>query len=1192
MRFQTRAYWIAFGITLSLVLPVLGSVLSEVFFPSSRFAQLPIHSLLEAVGGLMAIAIAGILIVEQPRKESADHYPWMASALCGMGVLDLFHSAVEPGYNFVWLHSTATFVGGFLFALVWQGTHRIGKFLSHWLPWLVVGLATIFGIASCMFSTLIPTMTVDGEFTLLARGLNIGGGLGFLIAGAFFVRRFYNRCDHEDWLFAVHTTLFGAAGLLFELSALWDTAWWWWHILRMAAYLAALAFAIRAYLDAEHELFNLNRQLHEINRNLDQTVEERTVELSHERFLLQLLLEHLPDAIYFKDTKGRFTRVSRSVARRLGCEPHEVIGKTDGNFFPKEYALQARAEEEELMRTGQPLIGKEENLHWNADHASWVLTTKVPLPDEEGRIIGSFGISHDITAQKEAQSNIRRVIDGAPNPLLVVNDEGIIELVNVATNQLFGYEQDELIAQPIEILVPERIRREHEVQRCQFLQQPQARAMGPDRRLSGRRKDGSEFQVEVGLNPVRLSGRTTVLASVFDVTARKLAEDSLVAAKQAAESANRAKSDFLANMSHEIRTPMNGIIGMTELVLDTELDVTQRDYLKVVSESASSLLSIINEILDFSKIEAGRLELETVDFDLREEIGDALRSLSQRAHAKNLELVWHVDSNVPVWLAGDPARLRQMLVNLVGNAIKFTEQGEVLLDVQCEHLHDSEVTLNVRVRDTGIGIPQEKQSTIFSAFEQADSSTTRQFGGTGLGLAITSRIAEAMGGRAWVDSKSGEGSTFHITANFEQATSSQQVPDYIPDLNGYPVVVVDDNQTNRAILKEMLENWGMSVQTVESGPQAIDVLQQTAHQHNSLPLVISDVNMPEMDGFTLVERLRSTAALKSTTIIMLTSSGRSGDVQRGEALGVSAYLLKPVKQSELLDAIMAAAGRQSEIRSDVEPEVHFKAVMPESPRLKILLAEDGKANQILAVALLTKWGHQVVVAENGEEAVEYFQHDSFDLILMDVQMPVLDGLEATRRIRELEGCNEVRIPIIAMTARAMKGDRESCLAAGMDDYLSKPVSAAELAAALAANSPGDRSHLNTDEAQPAEELMPADCGRLVNWAAALAAVNGDVNILTSVIDAVLEEVPGLLNSLQTALEAVEPENVCRYAHSISGSMRTFEVESVINLAVALEEKGRNGNLADVKVIFDKLRTELERAVGELRVFDSSIFNKA
>eukprot|EP00913_Durusdinium_trenchii_P035271 g33001.t1 len=955
-------------------------------------------------------------------------------------------------------------------------------------------------------------MAVDDEFTFLARGLNIGGGLGFLVAGAFFVRRFHQRQNHEDWLFAVHTILFGAAGILFELSALWDAAWWWWHILRMAAYLAALTFAIRAYLDAEQELISINRQLNDLNRNLDQTVEERTAELSHERFLLQTLLEHLPDAIYFKDSAGRFTRVSHSLAHHLGREPHEMIGMCDGDFFPPEYAAEARADEEALMRSGEPLIGKEENPNWSDDKETWVSTTKVPLPDQDGQIIGTFGLSHDITAQKMAETNFRRVIDAAPNPLVVVDRKGTIELVNEATRRVFGYAQEQLIGQPIELLVPERLRREHEIQRRRFLQQPKALVLGPDRELSGRRKDGSEFPVEIGLNPVRLSNRTAVLASVLDVTARKQVRDALVAAKQAAETANQAKGDFLANMSHEIRTPMNAIIGMTELLLDNDLNSTQRDYLQTVLESAESLLAIINEILDFSKIEAGHLELEELEFDLRDELADTLRTLAARAFGKGLELAWNVAADVPARVWGDPIRMRQVLLNLVGNAIKFTNQGEVVVDVNCEELVEQRVTLRVAVRDTGVGIPQDRLDNIFSAFAQADSSTTRRFGGTGLGLTISARLVEAMGGRIWVESEIGTGSTFRFTMRLRVSDNPPRLVHELPVLENFPVLVVDDNATNRTILEQMLRNWGMRVDVVEGGRQAIEFLQRVAGETETLPLVLSDVNMPEMDGFTLAAQLRRTASLRDTVVILLTSGGRVGDAAQREALGINAQLMKPVKQSELLDAILVAVGQPSGKTHDSSNRLLHD--LPRLQSLKVLLAEDGKANQKLAVGLLEKWGHCVTVAENGRAAVHCWEAEPFDLILMDLQMPEWDGFEATRHIREQEGNTGRHIPIIAMTAHAMAGDRERCLESGMDGYVAKPVRQRDLHDQLA-------RFFKLAEPQAAPEPANDREGESeqIDWAVALKTVAGDQELLRDVVEECLQELPDLLTQLEAARES-------------------------------------------------------------------------
>ncbi len=410
--------------------------------------------------------------------------------------------------------------------------------------------------------------------------------------------------------------------------------------------------------------------------------------LEHERFLFHTLFRHLPDAIYFKDAQGRFMRVTSSLARWLGVGgAEEVIGKTDSDFFPAEYAEQTRAEEERLMQSGQPLIGKEESPPWGRQEC-WVSTTKVPLRSEQGEIIGTFGISHDITAQKMAEERFRTMIEASPNAMLVICSEGRIQFVNASTERMFGYSREELINERVEILVPHRHRNNHVQYRQQYHKHHADREMGARRELTALRKDGSHFQVEIGLSPINLDGNTVVLSSVYDVTRQKEAERAMLAAKEAAESSNRAKSDFLANMSHEIRTPMNAIIGMTELVLDTEINATQRDYLTIVSQSADSLLTIINEILDFSKIEAGRLELESHDFHLHEEVGDTLKTLGQRAHAKQLELAWHIDENVPRHLRGDAARLRQVLVNLVGNAIKFTEVGEVIVEIHHESSDD------------------------------------------------------------------------------------------------------------------------------------------------------------------------------------------------------------------------------------------------------------------------------------------------------------------------------------------------------------------------------------------------------------------------------------------------------------------------------------------------------------------------
>ena len=767
---------------------------------------------------------------------------------------------------------------------------------------------------------------------------------------------------------------------------------------------------------------------------------------------------------------------------------------------------------------------------------------------------------------------LNSLIESLPIAIAAIDNDGAVEMCNPAFEALFLYSQKAILGRLLgELVTNSESRPELESNRKILLQ-------GEGVHLVTRRsrRDGSLVDVEVHSVPLGSEGkRKGGLLLYQDITERKLAEEAMRLAKEAAEAASNAKSEFLANMSHEIRTPMNGILGMTELTLDTELSSEQREYLGMVKASADSLLTLLNDILDFSKIEAGKLDLDLTQFPLRESLGETLKILGIRAHQKSLELAWQVAEDVPEYVVGDLGRLRQTLVNLIGNALKFTERGEVLLLV--EKLRDlpKEVELQFSIRDTGIGIAKEKQSEIFAPFTQADGSTTRLYGGTGLGLGIAARLAEMMGGKIWVDSKLGRGSTFYFTVRFgiaEGKNRERKVSD--PEvLRDSHVLIVDDNKTNRIILLEMLRQWGIRAKAVDGARAALAAL---AYSSN-LPfdLVITDLHMPEMDGFGLVEEIRRKPGSTRIPVLMLSSGSQPGDRALCRDLAIAAYLTKPVQPSELFDALLNELANEKPERSKgiTLPQPIGQKGVP----LKILIAEDNAVNRLLARRLLEKHGNTVRVVENGQEALVAIEQETPDLVLMDVQMPIMDGLQAIRAVRAKEQISGLRLPIIALTAHAMKGDRERCLGAGADEYLTKPIRAAELFAALSRMKAGNL--VPNPAPAMATDPVPSPVA-VIDLKEALQRM-GDQETLEELARLFIEECPKLMEQIRQSLAASDGIGLERSAHSLQGSSASLGAPGISRASEELQKLARAGHWVAGRSVFANLEREIAALYSQL-----------
>jgi len=937
-----------------------------------------------------------------------------------------------------------------------------------------------------------------------------------------------------------------------------------------------------------------------IRDNTERRQIEEALQRSEEEY--RLLFDNAGDAIFIHSPSGKMLAVNRVACERLGYTLEEMMSLGPGVVDTPEEAPHVAGRISELMEKGRIVF---QTAHRRKDDSS------IPTEVNAQRITFNnepavMAICRDITERKEAEETLREsehrladILQFYPDPTMVIDSEGRVTAWNQAIEELSGVKAQDMLGKGnYEYALPFYGERRQILIDLAMQADPEIEKRYTTIARRGEILIGEAYTPKLRTGKVHLSASASVLRdsegrvvgaieSIRDNTERKQMVEALNQAKKEADSANRAKSDFLANMSHEIRTPMNGILGMLNLALDTSLSEEQREYLVLAKSSADSLLMLINDILDFSKIEAKKLDLEDVDFELEGVIGEILPLLGVETDRKGLEFVCEIDPAVPPVLRGDPLRLKQVLINLLKNAIKFTEKGHILLKAQAEgEWEPGFPKLHFSVTDTGIGIPPEKQRLIFDSFTQSESSMTRKYGGTGLGLTISRSLVEMMGGTIWVESRPGEGSIFHFTTRLRRGVRKAEARrKRIPDLRGKRVLVVDDHALNRMSLRKYLESWEMEVAEASDGFDGLEKIRGAEREGRSFPFMILDCMMPDLDGFGVIETLRRQGECRSCIIFMLSSLDQKGDRARCRDLGVAQFLVKPISPSSLFNAIIQVLDlsqkREEEITRDTARPEEL-TVLPSD--MKVLVAEDNPVNQKLATRLLDKIGLSAETAVNGVEVLKSLEGGHYDLILMDVQMPEMDGVEATKKIRQREEKTGEHVSIVALTAHSLVGDRERFLEAGMDDYLSKPLSANELYQIVRKYAPR--------RATPSRESPPASREEKVGEEAPLLALDdlrnrmaGDEGVIREIFQIFLEEITQAREKVGGALRQRDPAGPLRSAaHYFKGMSANISATALREAFLELEQRAAGGDVGDLGGLLERIWALEKRTVGEIKAY--------